>query len=437
MSAITPIGLRFAGKNVVVIGGGPVAARRARIFVQAGAYVTVIAPQVCADMTELLASATFAQRTLGTPCVTWLPREYQVGDLASAWFAATATGQVDVDDAVAHEAEQARIFCFKGADPEGATAWAPALHIDNDTTIAVISTGNTVPSPKRSMRVRDAIASFLLHKRTQLNEALHDTPSAAVPVPHHVGNKTGEVVLVGGGPGALELLTLSAREHIESADVLVIDRLAPRGALQWIGEHVEVLDVGKTGGHHPVSQADINRALIHYASLGKKVVRLKGGDPYVFGRGGEEYDACVAHGINVSVVPGVTSAVAVPGAAGIPVTHRGVSRGFSVITAHADLSKLPLAHDHTLVLLMGVAHIDSIAEQLIAQGNPHDTPCAIVEDGFGPRQRTTTATLATLAQRAREADVQPPAVIVVGDVVLRARSVIPVNDDFGETSLVS
>jgi uroporphyrin-III C-methyltransferase/precorrin-2 dehydrogenase/sirohydrochlorin ferrochelatase len=173
--------------------------------------------------------------------------------------------------------------------------------------------------------------------------------------------------------------------------------------LEWVGADVEIVDVGKSGGDHPVSQAEINQILVDRALLGKKVVRLKGGDPYVFGRGGEELDACRAAGVPVTVIPGISSAVAVPAAAGIPVTHRGISRGFSVVTAHSQLGTLPPVQDHTLV-----------------QGNPGDTPCAIVEDGFGPRQRTTIASLETLAQRAAEAGVMPPAITVIGDVVLRA-----------------
>jgi uroporphyrin-III C-methyltransferase/precorrin-2 dehydrogenase/sirohydrochlorin ferrochelatase len=411
MSTITPIGLQLTGRLAVVVGGGPVAARRARLLARAGARLTVIAPQLCSDMTELIASLDFAHRTTGGEPATWVPRGYVDGDVSGAWLVATATGNPQIDDEVAAWAEQHQIFCFKGGDAEHATAWAPALVEHGDATIAVVSSKAKDPKPRRTISLRNKISSLL--RTTTL-----DRTASAASSSYAVG--AGEVVLVGGGPGAVELLTLAAKQAIDSAEVLVIDRLAPREVLNWVGSGVEIIDVGKSGGDHPVSQSEINEILVDRALARRQVIRLKGGDPYVFGRGGEELDACRAAGVPVSVIPGVTSAVSVPAAAGIPVTHRGVARGFSVITAHSDLGAAPLADNHTLVLLMGVAQLEKVSTTLIAQGNPGSTPCAIIEDGFGPRQRTTVATLETLAQRAREADVKPPAITVIGDVVLRA-----------------
>ncbi|WP_048551618.1 uroporphyrinogen-III C-methyltransferase, partial [Nostocoides japonicum] len=195
------------------------------------------------------------------------------------------------------------------------------------------------------------------------------------------------------------------------------DRLAPRGVVDRLPESVRVVDVGKTAGHHPVPQERINEILVEEASRGHAVVRLKGGDPYVLGRGGEEREACEAHGIPVEVVPGVTSAVAVPAAAGIPVTHRGVARGFTVVTGHDEIPQLPTGGDHTLVLLMGVAALGRTAAQLVAHGRDAACPVAVVERGFRPDQRTTVGTLSTIAARAAEVGVAAPAVIVVGDVV--------------------
>ncbi len=410
MSLVTPIGINLDGRSAVVVGAGPVATRRARLLVRAGAALTVIAPTLCDDMTELLASIDFSHRTTGTPQARWVPRSFEPGDLDSAWITATATGISDVDNAVAQRAEELRIFCFKDGDPSGATAWAPALHEYGDATIAVVSSRTSQPKPRRTVTLRDKIASLL---RTT-TVATHRAPAPARRTP-----AMGEVILVGGGPGAVELLTLAAQRAIDEAEVLIIDRLAPREVLTWMGKDVEVLDVGKSGGNHPVSQSEINELLVSRALAGKRVVRLKGGDPYVFGRGGEELDAARAAGIPVRVIPGISSAIAVPAAAGIPVTHRGVSRGFSVITAHSQLTEVPVAQDHTLVLLMGVAQLESVASTLLGQGNSPDTPCAIIEDGFGARQRTTIATLSTLAQRAREVGVVPPAITVIGDVVLR------------------
>jgi uroporphyrin-III C-methyltransferase/precorrin-2 dehydrogenase/sirohydrochlorin ferrochelatase len=229
--------------------------------------------------------------------------------------------------------------------------------------------------------------------------------------------RRGSVSLVGGGPGDTGLLTVRGRRLVAQADVVVIDRLAPRAVLDELAPGVIVVDVGKTSGHHPVPQDEINRVIVEHARAGRRVVRLKGGDPYVFGRGGEEAEACRLADVPVEIVPGVTSAVSVPAAVGIPVTHRGLSRGFTVLTGHEDLDSVPAAPNHTVVLLMGVSRLAASAESLIAAGRSPETPAAVVEDGFGPRQRATVGTLATIAERAVAAGVLPPAVTVIGDVV--------------------
>jgi uroporphyrin-III C-methyltransferase len=239
---------------------------------------------------------------------------------------------------------------------------------------------------------------------------------------------TGRVWLVGGGPGDPELITVKGLRLLEAADVIVVDRLAPRALLdelpRVLAGQTLVVDVGKQPGHHPVRQSEIDALLVEHALAGRDVVRLKGGDPYVLGRGGEEVAACVAAGVPVEVVPGVTSAVAVPSAAGIPLTHRGVARGFTVLSGHDDVTGLlggvPGGPEHTVVLLMAVAGLAHTARALVAGGRPEQTPVAIVEDGFGPRQRTTLATLGTVAAAAAEAGVRNPAVVVVGDVVTLA-----------------
>jgi uroporphyrin-III C-methyltransferase / precorrin-2 dehydrogenase / sirohydrochlorin ferrochelatase len=184
---------------------------------------------------------------------------------------------------------------------------------------------------------------------------------------------------------------------------------------------VEIVDVGKTPGNHPVPQHGINQLLVDHANAGKRVVRLKGGDPYVLGRGGEEVLACREAGVAVEVVPGVTSAVSVPAAVGIPVTHRGVSKQFTVVSGHEGLDWPTLARlDGTLVFLMGVTLLEEAALQLVAHGKDPATPAAVVEDGYGPRQQLVTGTLRTIAARAIHAGVRPPAVVVVGDVVTLA-----------------
>jgi uroporphyrin-III C-methyltransferase/precorrin-2 dehydrogenase/sirohydrochlorin ferrochelatase len=257
--------------------------------------------------------------------------------------------------------------------------------------------------------VRDAVAAAL---------SSGDLPLRRVRPREEGTPRVGRVALVGGGPGARDLITTRGRRLLAQADVVVVDRLAPRSLLRDLADDVEVVDVGKTSGNHPVPQERISALLVEHALAGRDVVRLKGGDPYVFGRGGEELEACRAHGIEVEVVPGVTSAVSVPAAVGIPVTHRGVARGFSVLTGHEDIGHLPTGPDHTLVLLMGVTRLAATAEALVEAGRAPSTPVAVVEDGYGPRQRATVGTLADIAERAATAHVRPPAVTVVGDVVM-------------------
>ncbi|WP_251153086.1 uroporphyrinogen-III C-methyltransferase [Cellulosimicrobium sp. Marseille-Q4280] len=425
-----PLGLRVAGRLTVVVGGGPVAARRARGLVAAGASVQVVAPFVCEDLGALVEEQH----------VRWVRRDYLTGDLDGAWLVHTATGDREVDALVAADAEADRVFCVTAGDAEAGTAWVPAVArtrvpgplgpegSDAEVSVAV----NAGRDPRRAQRVRDAVAALLDTGELPLRgvrgsvpapvgAASADTADAllanAGPVTTPLVRPVGSVALVGGGPGDLGLISVRGRRLLAEADVVVADRLGPRGLLDELADDVVVVDVGKTPGHHPVPQSEINAILVHHALVGRRVVRLKGGDPYVFGRGGEELDACREHGIPVEVVPGVTSAVSVPAAAGIPVTHRGVSRGFTVLTGHEDVGKVPAATDHTVVLLMGVSRLAETADALVAQGHSPETPVAVVEDGYGPRQRTTVGTLATIADRAREAGVRPPAVTVVGDVV--------------------
>lgn len=254
------------------------------------------------------------------------------------------------------------------------------------------------------MAVRDAIATSIdtgtLPRRQR--------PSSAHP---------GTVWLVGGGPGDADLITVRGRNVLADAEVVVTDRLGPRELLSELGEDVLVIDVGKLPGNHPVPQDEINALLVEHARAGKRVVRLKGGDPFVFGRGGEEAEYCRRHGVTVEVVPGVSSAISVPAAAGIPVTHRGVANGFSVVTGHEQIAGLPGGRDHTVVLLMGVSALAGSAAVLATGDRGVDCPVAIIENGTRENQRVTIGTIGTIAEQATARGVRSPAVIVVGDVV--------------------
>ncbi|PRZ04800.1 uroporphyrin-III C-methyltransferase/precorrin-2 dehydrogenase/sirohydrochlorin ferrochelatase [Isoptericola sp. CG 20/1183] len=237
--------------------------------------------------------------------------------------------------------------------------------------------------------------------------------------------QAGHVTLVGAGPGAADLLTYRAWRAIARADVVVHDRLVPLEILEDLGEHVEVIDVGKAPGRHKVPQDEINALLVRRGLAGRRVVRLKGGDPFVFGRGGEEYAACTTAGVAVDVVPGVSSALSVPALAGIPLTHRGTTTAFHVVTAHTrsgerELDDVAVAcvteRAATLVILMGVSSLPAIVTRLLDAGAAPDTPVAIVERGSTPEQRVTRVGLDLAAKRADELGVRAPAVIVVGDV---------------------
>jgi len=232
----------------------------------------------------------------------------------------------------------------------------------------------------------------------------------------------GKVYLVGAGPGDPELMTLKARRLLQEADVVLYDRLLSPKMLE--GSKAELIDVGKSAGHHKLTQDEINQLLIEKAETGHMVVRLKGGDPYVFGRGGEEALALKEKGIAVEVVPGVTSAVAVPELAGIPITHRHVSTSFTVVTGHEEPGKdNPLDWSNlarlggTLVVLMGVSRLAENTALLMEGGRPPETPAAVIEKGGWPEQRALWGTLGSISDLAREAGVEPPAILVVGEVV--------------------
>ncbi len=239
-----------------------------------------------------------------------------------------------------------------------------------------------------------------------------------------VGERMGTVTLVGGGPGDPGLVTVAGREAIASADVILTDRLVPRAALEWARPDAEIIDVSKSPGGRSTDQDEINRLLIEHAKEGRDVVRFKGGDSFVFGRGGEELLACADAGIDAVVIPGVSSATAVPAIAGIPVTHRGLSQAVTVVSGHVppghpdstvDWTALARAGS-TIVVLMGVRTLEAIADALLEGGLDPTTPAAVVADGTLPSQQVVRADLAGIARAASASGVSAPAVTVVGDV---------------------
>lgn len=468
-----PLFLDLADRDVLVVGGGPVAARRAGSVVAAGARVHVIAPQLCEELHDLVLAGE----------VTWDPREatgpepvQPAPDGRRWWLIHTATGDPAVDAAIAAQAEAHGVWCVRADRADGSAAHVPAVATAPDGIQVAVSGGG---DPGRARAIRNAISDLLAAGRLPLRRTR--IPSAAGPsatpstsatpgtsatssIPAAPGepiqvsgqfaspdvDRTGEprpelgsnrweglpgrsdaagrVVLVGGGPGDPGLLTVAGRQWLARADVVVTDRLGPTSVLAELDEGVQVIDVGKTAGHHPIPQAEINDLLVEHAGLGRTVVRLKGGDPFVLGRGGEEALHCIVHGVPVEVVPGVTSAISVPAAAGIPVTHRGITTSVVVASAHAGADQALAAArsaspEATVVLLMGLSALERTADEMIRSGRAADTPAAVISSGWTPEQRTVTGTLATIAAEARAAELPGPAVIVVGEVV-RLRDVL-------------
>ena len=393
-----PVVLDLAGRRALVVGGGPVAARRARGLVDAGAQVELVAPWVCEEIASLVADR----------AIEWHARDYTDGDVHGAWFVHTATGDRATDDTVASTAERSGIWCVRADDATASAAWTPAVARSADGVLIAVSGGG---DPGRARAVRDAVAAAL--------------DSGELPVRATRRRRSegpGTVHLVGGGPGRDDLITVRGRRLLATADVVVVDRLAPRGLLDHLADDAEVIDCGKAPGHHELTQDQINTVIVDRAVAGFDVVRLKGGDPFVLGRGGEEALACHAAGVPVEVVPGVTSAVSVPAAAGIPVTHRGITSSFALVSAHIGVTPVErAAAEHpvatTLVLLMGVRLLRDSAAALVASGRAAATPVAIIEGGWTASQRTTVGTLADIADLADARGVESPAVVVVGDVV--------------------
>ncbi|MDN5813999.1 MAG: uroporphyrinogen-III C-methyltransferase [Micrococcaceae bacterium] len=397
MNDLYPTSLRLLGRRVLLVGAGPVSERRLKALLDAGARVTVVAPDAVEGIRRLHAAG----------LLDWHPRPYRATDLKDTWFVHTATGDPAVDSAVASDAEKARLWCVNASNHRTSTVFTPAVARIDEVVVAV----NTDGDPRRAGRIRTAIR---VAAQTGLLPWRRFRPRA----PQEQGTTpAGRVALVGGGPGESGLITVRGRQLLAEADVVVADRLGPRALLEELGPDVRVIEVGKAPGAHTATQDQINDLLVGQARAGNLVVRLKGGDPFVFGRGGEEAEHCRGHGLAVEVVPGVTSALSVPAAAGIPVTHRGVAAGFTVATGHDELADLPARSDHTLVLLMGVRRLAESVATLGRRGLGPDTPVAIIESGWTVDQRVTIGTLATITDQAAARRVANPAVIVIGDVV--------------------
>ncbi|MGB6207733.1 uroporphyrinogen-III C-methyltransferase [Mycobacterium sp.] len=388
-------GLRLTGKRVVVVGGGNVAQRRLPLLVASGADVHVITR-----------SATPAVEAMSR--ITLSLRDYRDGDLEDAWYAIAATDDAQVNSAVVAEADRHRIFCVRADIAVEGSAVTPATFDYAGLSVGVLAGGEH----RRSAAIRSAIREAL-QRGVITGESFESSDVVR-----------GGVALVGGGPGDPELITVRGRRLLAQADVVVADRLAPPELLAELPPHVEVIDAAKIPYGRAMAQDAINAVLIEQARAGRFVVRLKGGDPFVFARGYEEMLACVEAGVPVTVVPGVTSAIAVPASVGVPVTHRGLNHEFVVVSGHlapghpeslVNWDALA-AMSGTIVLLMAVERIELFTEALLKGGRPADTPVLVVQQGTTVAEQTLRATLADASEKIRSEGIRPPAIIVIGTV---------------------
>jgi uroporphyrin-III C-methyltransferase/precorrin-2 dehydrogenase/sirohydrochlorin ferrochelatase len=389
------LGLRLEGRRVVVVGGGAVASRRVPALLDAGADVLLVSPKVAASLEDLAAAGR----------IRWEARGYRAGDCAGAWLVCACTDDAEVNAAVSAAAEAQRTWYVRADDAGASAAWTPASGQAADARVAVLS-----GDPRHSVGLRDAI--------------LDGVRSGVLSARHGRRHPAG-VAIIGGGPGDPGLITVRGRQLLAEADVVLTDRLAPRSLLDELRDDVEIIDAGKIPYGRAMAQEHINAALVSHAQAGRFVARLKGGDPFVFGRGAEEVLACLRAGVPVIVVPGVTSAVGVPASAWVPLTHRGVTQEFHVVSVHVAPGderstvnwELLGGSSGTLVLLMAVERIGAVTDELLRYGRSPDTPVSVIADGTLPTQRTINSTLEQVENRVAEEGIRPPAIVVVGDVV--------------------
>ncbi|MCX9106952.1 siroheme synthase CysG [Aeromonas veronii] len=445
-----PIFCRLDNKPVLLVGGGEVAERKARLLLDAGARLTVVAPELDPELAELAANGS----------IEWLAGEFAAQQLAGKWLVVAATDRREVNALVYQSANRARIFANVVDDPKRSSFIMPSI-IDRSPLMVAISSGGKAPVLARLLREKleallpqhlGAVATFAgsLRERVKarfasmgerrrfwerllgtdrLGQALArgDSASANQLADSLFADESqtgGEVVLVGAGPGDPGLLTLHALRQMQQADVVVYDRLVSDEVMALVRRDAKRIFVGKQAGNHCVPQEGINQLLLEEAKKGQRVVRLKGGDPFIFGRGGEELETLVGTGTGFQVVPGITAASGCAAYAGIPLTHRDHAQSVRFVTAHGkggarDLDWPLLAKDkQTLVFYMGLSSCATIREQLLAHGKAGNTPVALIERGTQPCQRVIRGTLDELPALA--VGVESPALIMVGSVVTLA-----------------
>lgn len=445
-----PIFLKIKGRRCVVVGGGEVAVRKVTLLLKAAAEVTVISPQLCDGLLHLLQQ----QR------IHHIQASFSAGQLDDACLIVAATDDQAVNRAVSDAARERNMPVNVVDAPELCTFTMPSI-VDRSPVVIAVSSGGAAPVLARLVRTRietmipatygrlaalagqyrakvkqkfagmqdrrifwedvfqGPIAEQVLSgQEEQARRQLDSVLEGKSDVRHH-----GEVYLVGGGPGDPDLLTFRALRLMQQADVCVYDKLVSKEVMELVRRDAELIYVGKERDQHTLPQEDINQLLAKLAKQGKRVLRLKGGDPFIFGRGGEEIETLLEHGIPFQVVPGITAACGVSSYAGIPLTHRDHAQSCIFTTGHLKDGTVHLDWEalvrprQTVVIYMGLAGLAEICRQLVAHGLPATTPAAVVQQGTTSRQRVVAATLATLAESVAAAEMKPPCLTIVGEVV--------------------
>ncbi len=450
-----PLFADLRGRTVLVVGGGAVARRKVTALLEAGARVTVGAPELEPALAEIV-----AQGRIG-----YVEGRFDPGWLDGAWLAIAATDHAATNRAIAMAGEARRVW-VNVVDDAGLSSFQIPARIERGPLQLAISSGGGAPMLARHLREQletqldeslGALAGLLARERARIRARLPDLQARrrffervlAGPIPGLLRRgdavaadrafcdaldgspgaaNVGRVALVGAGPGDPGLLTLRALRLLNEADVILHDRLVSREVLALARRDAEFVEVGKqVGGDHHATQERIHQVLIDNARAGKRVVRLKGGDSFVFGRGGEELEFLHAHGIAFEVVPGITAALACGAYAGIPLTHREHAQSLRFVTAHCKDSADTLdwqalaAERQTLVVYMGVAGLEHLRDSLVSHGKSPGTPFALVENGSRPEQRVVIGTLADLPETARAHGVKSPALLIIGEIAALAK----------------
>lgn len=445
-----PIFLKLQDAPCLVVGGGAVATRKVGLLRKAGACVTVVAPNLNPQLAEWASTRQIAHRK----------KPFSPDDLDGQQLAIAATDQPEVNTLVSTTARRLRIPVNVADQPELCSFIFPAV-IDRSPIVAAVSSGGASPVLARLLRDRieqllpaayGRLAELARRYRRPVKQALPDAmyrnhfwqtvlegpvaelvlagdeDAAALRLEQLLAEtqpqaSRGEVYLVGAGPGDPDLLTLHALRIMQQADAVVYDRLVTPAILARVRTDAEKIYAGKQRSDHALPQEQINDLLVRLAREGKRVLRLKGGDPFIFGRGGEEIETLMEQGIPFQVVPGITAASGCAAYAGIPLTHRDYAQSCVFVTGHRQDGSINLNWPHlaapnqTVVIYMGLLGLDTLCQNLIAHGCPPHRPAALVEQGTTPRQRVLTGTLASLPQQVAGAEVRAPTLVIVGEVV--------------------